>query len=112
MSDLFSAARLDAAPPLMVMPAHVTPPAQEVLDLPDADMLVVQRALGASGLCFGMNQSAARVADAVVKTELGQLSARQRNAAIRIAYRFRRQMPRNVQEILKQFAPCFFRVRR
>lgn len=106
MSDLF------ASDALMVLPAHVTPPADEVLDLPDADILAVQRALGAPSLSFGTSRSTARIADTISRTNVDQLSKLQRNAAIRIAYRFRRQMPRHVQEILKQFAPCFFRVRR
>jgi hypothetical protein len=86
--------------PLMVMPAHVVAKAQAeapvLLDLPDSEISALVRALTSPAVSFGMNRSAARIVEAIAAKEAAELSPAQRNAAIRIAYRYRRQLPRAV----------------
>jgi hypothetical protein len=79
-----------------------------LLDLPDAEMLTLIRALSPDRVTYGMMSAAKRIAGniqrAVSDPPTGfPLSERERNAAIRIAYRYRRQMPNSVIALLSRW---------
>ena len=81
-----------------MLPAHVVARAVKPTqyDISNADMLALCRALDPKRVSYGMNYSALRIASQICVAEPDKLSAKQRNAAIRIGLRFRRQLPPDI----------------
>jgi len=75
--------------PLMQLPPSAL--VRKMLDLPDADIDALRQNL-ASNVSFGMNPAGKRIALSCAGMPLDQLSAKQRDAVIRIALRYRRQL--------------------
>jgi hypothetical protein len=73
------------------------------LDLPDREMAVVVKALSPDRVSYPLGAAAKRIAANINRTTGAPLSPRERNAAIRMAYRFRRQMPNSVIAILSRW---------
>jgi hypothetical protein len=74
-----------------------------LLDLPDADIAILVRALAPDRVSYPVYSAAKRIAANLNRTNGVPLSPRERNAAIRIASRFRRQMPNTVIAMLSRW---------
>ncbi len=72
-----------------------------LLDLPDNE--IARLRAGLNGVCLGMNRSAARVIEAAGSGPTAQLSPKMRHALIRIAYRYRRQLPHSYLPFFLRF---------
>jgi len=75
----------------------------DLLDLPNDEMTVLCKALSPATVSYAPGTAAKRIARGISGAEVSALSAKQRNAAIRIAYRYRRQMPNSVIAILSRW---------
>ena len=74
---------------LMILPANAAQ--RRLLDRPDEEIkALVDNLVG--NVSFGMNANAKRIALSVNNLHPRNMSAKQRDAIIRIAYRFRRQL--------------------
>ena len=100
MSDLF-----------MVIPTPTEKPEPELLDLPDAEMHALCLALSPDRVGYQSYSSAKRIAAIVSGADVGALSPKLRDAAIRIAYTYRRQMPTGVIALLSRWPAATFKRR-
>lgn len=74
-----------------------------LLDLPDKEMAIVVRAISPERVSYPISSAAKRIAANMQRIIGNPWTARERNAAIRIAYRFRKQMPNDVIAILSRW---------
>jgi hypothetical protein len=104
---------------MMEMPALCEDDAREatapvLLDLPDAEMGALIKMISPDRVSYGVAVPAKHIATNVQRfgaPGTKPLSPRERNAAIRIAYRYRRQMPTGVIALLSRWPASVFALR-